>query len=116
MKRAPRDKARAISTNPLGPWLVTPDEIGDPQDLALRLWVNGALVQDGTTADMIFGVHHIVWYLSQFTALEPGDVVNTGTPAGVAMGRPGQPYLEEGDTMELEITGLGRQRQTMGQA
>jgi len=110
-------KGKSCETfNPLGPWLVTPDEISDPQDLALRLWVNGELVQDGTTADMIFGVHHIVWYLSQFTVLEPGDIVNTGTPAGVAMGRPGQPYLEKGDTVELEITGLGRQRQTMGQA
>ena len=96
--------------------MVTPDEVGDPQELALRLWVNGELVQDGTTADMIFGVHHIVWYLSQFTVLEPGDIVNTGTPAGVAMARPRQPYLEKGDTVELEITGLGRQRQTMGQA
>ncbi len=110
-------KGKSCETfNPLGPWLVTPDEVGDPQDLALRLWVNGELVQDGHTGDMVFGVHHLVWYLSQFTVLEPGDVVNTGTPAGVALGRPGQPYLRQGDTVELEITGLGRQRQKMGQA
>ena len=110
-------KGKSCETfNPLGPWLVTPDEVADPQDLALRLWVNGDAVQDGRTGDMVFGVHHLVWYLSQFTVLEPGDVVNTGTPAGVAMGRPGQPYLRKGDTVELEITGLGRQRQTMGQA
>jgi 2-keto-4-pentenoate hydratase/2-oxohepta-3-ene-1,7-dioic acid hydratase in catechol pathway len=110
-------KGKSCETfNPLGPWLVTPDEVGDPQDLALRLWVNGDLVQDGHTGTMVFGVHYLVWYLSQFTVLEPGDVVNTGTPAGVAMGRPGQPYLRQGDVVELEITGLGRQRQKIGQA
>jgi 2-keto-4-pentenoate hydratase/2-oxohepta-3-ene-1,7-dioic acid hydratase in catechol pathway len=65
---------------------------------------------------MIFGVHHLVWYLSQFVVLRPGDVINTGTPAGVALGLAGQPYLREGDLVELEIDGLGRQRQQMGQA
>ena len=111
------DKGKNCETfNPLGPWIGTADEIADPQALGLRLWVNGELRQDGSTADMIFGVHHVVWYLSQFMVLRPGDVINTGTPAGVAMGRPGEPYLRAGDVVELEIDGLGRQRQTVGQA
>ncbi|MER7362179.1 fumarylacetoacetate hydrolase family protein [Nonomuraea wenchangensis] len=111
------DKGKSCETfNPLGPWLVTADEVGDPQDLALRLWVNGELRQDGDTKNMIFDVAEIVRYLSQFMVLEPGDVINTGTPAGVAMGMPGQPYLRAGDVVELEIEGLGRQRQTVGQA
>jgi 2-keto-4-pentenoate hydratase/2-oxohepta-3-ene-1,7-dioic acid hydratase in catechol pathway len=102
--------------NPLGPWLVTTDEIADPQDLGLRLTVNGVKRQDGHTRDMIFPVHHIVSYLSQYMVLEPGDVINTGTPAGVALGLPGTPYLRPGDTVELGIDGLGDQRQTFGQA
>ncbi|SNT17212.1 2-keto-4-pentenoate hydratase/2-oxohepta-3-ene-1,7-dioic acid hydratase (catechol pathway) [Streptosporangium subroseum] len=111
------DKGKNCETfNPLGPWLVTADEVADPQALGLRLWVNGQLRQDGSTQDMIFGVHHLIWYLSQFMVLQPGDVINTGTPAGVALGRAGQPYLQEGDIVELEIDGLGRQRQTIGQA
>ncbi|WP_026214519.1 fumarylacetoacetate hydrolase family protein [Nonomuraea coxensis] len=111
------DKGKSCETfNPLGPWLVTADEVGDPQDLSLRLWVNGELRQDGDTKNMIFDVAEIVRYLSQFMVLEPGDVINTGTPAGVAMGMPGQPYLRAGDVVELEIEGLGRQRQTVGQA
>ncbi|MFI7609695.1 fumarylacetoacetate hydrolase family protein [Nonomuraea terrae] len=111
------DKGKSCETfNPLGPWLVTPDEVGDPQDLPLRLWVNGEPRQDGTTKDMIFDVAEVVRYLSQFMVLEPGDVINTGTPAGVAMGMPGQPYLRAGDVVELEIGGLGRQRQKVGQA
>ena len=111
------DKGKSCETfNPLGPWLVTADEVGDPQDLAMRLWVNGELRQDGNTKNMIFDVAEIVRYLSRFMVLEPGDVINTGTPAGVAMGRPDQPYLRAGDVMELEIEGLGRQRQTVGQA
>jgi 2-keto-4-pentenoate hydratase/2-oxohepta-3-ene-1,7-dioic acid hydratase in catechol pathway len=111
------DKGKSCETfNPLGPWLVTADEVGDPQNLAMRLWVNGELRQDGNTKNMIFDVAEIVRYLSQFMVLEPGDVINTGTPAGVAMGRPDQPYLRAGDVMELEIEGLGRQRQTVGQA
>ncbi|TDQ46573.1 fumarylacetoacetate hydrolase family protein [Actinorugispora endophytica] len=110
-------KGKSCETfNPMGPWLVTPDEVGDPQDLALRTWVNGELVQDGHSGNMIFGVHHIVWYLSRFMVLDPGDVINTGTPAGVALGRPGQPYLRPGDVMEVEVGGLGRQRQTLGAA
>ncbi|MFG2075988.1 fumarylacetoacetate hydrolase family protein [Nonomuraea maritima] len=111
------DKGKSCETfNPLGPWLVTPDEIGDPQDLPLRLWVNGEQRQDGSTKDMIFDVAEVVRYLSQFMVLEPGDLINTGTPAGVAMGIPGQPYLRAGDVVELEIGGLGRQRQEVGQA
>ncbi|MEV4565897.1 fumarylacetoacetate hydrolase family protein [Nonomuraea sp. NPDC049419] len=111
------DKGKSCETfNPLGPWLVTADEVGDPQNLAMRLWVNGELRQDGDTKNMIFDVAEVVRYLSRFMVLEPGDVINTGTPAGVAMGMPGQPYLRAGDVMELEIEGLGRQRQTVGQA
>ncbi|GGT03817.1 fumarylacetoacetate hydrolase family protein [Streptomyces chromofuscus] len=111
------DKGKSCETfNPLGPWLVTPDETGDPQDLALRLWVNGEPRQDGHTKNMIFGVHHIVWYLSQFMVLDPGDVINTGTPAGVAFGANDFPYLRAGDLVEAEIDRLGRQRHVVGQA
>ncbi|GAB1818773.1 fumarylacetoacetate hydrolase family protein [Herbidospora sp. RD11066] len=111
------DKGKSCETfNPLGPWLVTPDEVGDPQDLGLRLWVNGEPRQNGGTKNQIFGVHHVIWYLSRFMVLEPGDVVNTGTPAGVALGRGPQAYLRAGDVVEVEIDGLGRQRQRMGQA
>lgn len=110
-------KGKSCETfNPLGPWLVPADEIPDVQALRLSLSVNGEKRQDGTTADMIFGVHHIVWYLSQFMVLDPGDIINTGTPAGVAMGMPGQPYLRGGDVVELEVEGLGQQRQQFGQA
>ncbi|WP_229070701.1 fumarylacetoacetate hydrolase family protein [Actinoplanes sp. DH11] len=98
--------------NPLGPWLVTPDEVGDPQTLGLHLSVNGAVRQNGTTRNMVFDVAHLVWYLSQYMVLRPGDVINTGTPAGVALGLPGTPYLRSGDTVELSIAGLGTQRQT----
>ncbi|MFD4661120.1 fumarylacetoacetate hydrolase family protein [Kitasatospora sp. NPDC058444] len=98
--------------NPLGPWLVTPDEIGDVQALGLRLAVNGEARQDGDTKDMIFDVAYLVWYLSQYMVLRPGDVINTGTPAGVALGLPGTPYLRDGDVVELSIDGLGTQRQT----
>ncbi|MGH3646363.1 MAG: fumarylacetoacetate hydrolase family protein [Micromonosporaceae bacterium] len=112
------DKGKSCETfNPLGPWLVTSDEVGDPQHLALRLWVNGELRQDGHTKNMIFPVYEIVRYLSQFMVLEPGDLINTGTPAGVALGEPDpKPYLRAGDVVELEIDKLGRQRQTVGQA
>ncbi|MEV4162363.1 fumarylacetoacetate hydrolase family protein [Nonomuraea dietziae] len=111
------DKGKSCETfNPLGPWLVTADEVGDPQDLGMRLWVNGELRQDGNSKNMIFDVAEVVRYLSRFMVLEPGDVINTGTPAGVALGLPGQPYLKSGDVIELEIDGLGRQRQTVGQA
>jgi 2-keto-4-pentenoate hydratase/2-oxohepta-3-ene-1,7-dioic acid hydratase in catechol pathway len=111
------DKGKCCETfNPLGPYLVTPEELGDPQALELRLWVNGELRQDGSTAEMIFPVLAVLRYISQFMVLEPGDVVTTGTPAGVTMGRPGTPFLQPGDVMELEVTGLGRQRQVLGKA
>jgi 2-keto-4-pentenoate hydratase/2-oxohepta-3-ene-1,7-dioic acid hydratase in catechol pathway len=111
------DKGKNAATfNPFGPWLVTADEIADPQALGLRLWVNGELKQDGTTKDMVFDVAYLVWYVSQFMTLYPGDVINTGTPAGVALGLPGTPYLKPGDVVELEIDGLGRQTQTFGAA
>lgn len=112
------DKGKSCETfNPLGPWLVTPDEVGDPTRLGLRTWVNGTLCQDGNTQNMIFDVVTLLRYLSRFMVLYPGDLVNTGTPAGVAMGRPEpKPYLRAGDVVELEIDGLGRQRQGLVQA
>jgi len=95
--------------NPTGPWLVTPDEI-DVDDLRLRSWVNGEARQDSNTDDMIFDVRVIVHHLSQYVTLEPGDLILTGTPQGVAFG--GRfPYLRAGDVVEIEIDGLGRQRQ-----
>ncbi|MFE7329625.1 fumarylacetoacetate hydrolase family protein [Streptomyces sp. NPDC057565] len=102
--------------HPLGPWLVTPDEVGDPQKLLLTTRVNGTPRQHGTTGDMIFGVAHLLWYLSQYLVLEPGNVVNTGTPAGVALGLPDQPYLRPGDTVVLGVDGLGSQQQTFAAA
>jgi 2-keto-4-pentenoate hydratase/2-oxohepta-3-ene-1,7-dioic acid hydratase in catechol pathway len=111
------DKGKSCETfNPAGPYLVTPDDVGDPQRLGLRLWVNGTERQNGTTATMVFDVLELVRYLSHYMVLHPGDLVNTGTPAGVALGLPGNPYLRAGDVVELEIDGLGRQRQKMGQA
>jgi 2-keto-4-pentenoate hydratase/2-oxohepta-3-ene-1,7-dioic acid hydratase in catechol pathway len=109
-------KGKSCETfNPLGPWLVTPDEIealGGPQRLRLRSWVNGEPRQDSSTADMIFDVGTLIWHLSQFTVLEPGDVINTGTPPGVALsGR--FPYLKPDDLVEVEIDGLGHQRVRM---
>ncbi|MFD4673543.1 fumarylacetoacetate hydrolase family protein [Lentzea sp. NPDC058450] len=112
------DKGKNCETfNPLGPFLVPADEIADPQSLAMRLWVNGEIKQNSSTKNMIFSVAEIVRYLSQFLVLRPGDVINTGTPAGVALGQPEpKPYLRAGDVVELEIEGLGKQRQTLGQA
>jgi len=106
-------KGKSCETfNPLGPWLVTPDEVGDPGKLRLRSWVNGAPRQDSSTSDMIFDVPFLIWHLSQYTVLEPGDLINTGTPEGVALsGR--FPYLVRGDVVEVEIEGLGRQRSTV---
>ena len=93
---------------PTGPWLVTPDEV-DHSRLRLRSWVNGEPRQDSSTADLIFGVDYLIWHLSQFLVLEPGDLLLTGTPEGVALsGR--FPYLQAGDVVEIEIEGLGRQR------
>ena len=95
--------------NPTGPWLVTPDEV-DHGNLRLRSFVNGEPRQDSSTSDMIFSVEHIVWHLSQYLTLEPGDLVLTGTPQGVALS--GKfPYLRDGDVCEIDIEGLGRQRQ-----
>jgi len=109
------DKGKNCETfNPLGPWLVTADEVPDPQNLGLRLWVNGEKKQDGTTKDMAFGVAELVRYLSRFLVLYPGDVINTGTPAGVALGQSEpKPYLRAGDVVELEIDGLGHARQRL---
>lgn len=111
------DKGKSCETfNPLGPWVVTPDEVTDPQNLNLRLWVNDTLRQNGTTANMIFPIARVLRYLSHFMTLYPGDVVNTGTPAGVALGLPEHPYLTPGDTVTLEISGLGRARQELAPA
>ncbi|MDF9813424.1 fumarylacetoacetate hydrolase family protein [Streptomyces sp. SPB162] len=112
------DKGKNCETfNPIGPWLVTADDIPDPQALGLRLWVNGEPKQNGSTADQIFPVAEVVRYLSHFMTLYPGDVINTGTPAGVALGQPDpKPYLRAGDVVELEIDGLGRQRQVLADA
>ncbi|MCW3843580.1 fumarylacetoacetate hydrolase family protein [Micromonospora yasonensis] len=109
-------KGKSCETfQPLGPWLVTPDEITDPQALGLRSWVNGEVRQDSSTKDMIFSVALLVWHLSQYTVLDPGDLINTGTPQGVALsGR--FPYLAPGDVMEVEIDGLGRQRSVLRSA
>jgi len=97
---------------PLGPWFVTKDEIKDPQNLAIWSNVNGEKRQNGNTRNMIFDCRHLVWYLSQFFVLEPGDVIVTGTPAGVGLGRKVEPkYLQAGDVVELGIDGLGTQKQ-----
>lgn len=97
---------------PMGPWLVTADEI-DPGDLAMTLDVNGIRRQDGSTKTMIFGVATLVSYLSEIMMLEPGDVITTGTPPGVGMGMRPQVWLQDGDTMRLEVAGLGYQEQTV---
>lgn len=96
---------------PLGPWLITPDEIPDVQAMSMWLNVNGERRQSGSTRTMVFGVHFLVSYISHFMALEPGDVVTTGTPPGVGMGMKPPRYLRAGDVMELGIEGLGVQRQ-----
>ncbi|MCJ1697762.1 fumarylacetoacetate hydrolase family protein [Rathayibacter caricis] len=109
------DKGKSCETfNPLGPSLVPADEL-DPADLRLTLSVNGVVRQDGTTADMVFDPAYVVWYLSRFMVLHPGDLVNTGTPAGVALGLPGNPYLRAGDTVTLSIEGLGEAEQRFEQ-
>ncbi len=111
------DKGKSCETFcPLGPWVATKDEVPDPQSLSLRLSVNGDVRQNGTTAEMIFGVDYIVWYLSQFLVLEAGDLVITGTPPGVSLGHDDVPFLKAGDVLELSITGLGTQRNRLAQA
>ncbi|MDQ1155157.1 fumarylacetoacetate hydrolase family protein [Brevundimonas sp. SORGH_AS_0993] len=107
------DKGKGFPTfGPIGPWLVTADEVGDPQALSMWLDVNGQRMQTGSTATMIFPVAEIVAYCSQFMALEPGDIITTGTPPGVGLGQKPEPwYLKPGDVVTLGIDGLGEQRQ-----
>ncbi|RLK07389.1 fumarylacetoacetate hydrolase family protein [Ruegeria conchae] len=105
-------KGKSADTfGPIGPWLVTKDEIANPQDLPMYLEVNGHRFQDGSTNTMHFGVATIVSHLSQFMSLQPGDVISTGTPPGVGMGQKPETYLKPGDSIELGIQGLGVQRQ-----
>jgi 2-keto-4-pentenoate hydratase/2-oxohepta-3-ene-1,7-dioic acid hydratase in catechol pathway len=101
---------------PLGPWLVTRDEVPDPQNLSMWLEVDGHRYQDGSTRTMVFGVAHLVHYISQFMTLAPGDVISTGTPPGVGLGQKPPLYLRAGQVMKLCIEGLGTQQQRVGQA
>lgn len=111
-------KGKSCDTfGPIGPWLVTADEVGDPHDLAMWLKVNGETMQNGSTRTMIFGVPHLVSYLSQFMSLHPGDIISAGTPPGVGLGLKPPRYLKANDVVELGIEKLGVQRQTfIGQA
>ncbi|SFT67196.1 fumarylacetoacetate hydrolase family protein [Mesorhizobium sp. YR577] len=105
-------KGKSCDTfGPIGPWLVTKDEVPDPQNLKMWLTVNGEKVQDGSTKTMVYGVRYLVSYLSQFMSLHPGDIISTGTPPGVGMGMKPPRYLKAGDVVELGIEGLGQQRQ-----
>jgi len=106
------DKGKAFDTfGPIGPYIVTKDEIRDVQNLNLQLKLNGKIMQKGNTQNMVFGVGHLVSYLSFFMTLKPGDIITTGTPPGVGMGRKPQIFLKSGDEMELQIDGLGSQKQ-----
>ena len=109
------DKGKGCDTfGPIGPWLVTADEVADPQQLSMWLEVNGHRHQNGSTRTMVFGVAHLVSYISRFMTLYPGDLITTGTPPGVGMGHKPQPqYLKAGDKMKLGIQGLGEQNQTV---
>jgi 2,4-didehydro-3-deoxy-L-rhamnonate hydrolase len=109
------DKGKGCDTfGPVGPWLVTSDEVGDPQQLSMWLDLNGKRMQDGSTRTMIFGIAKLVSYLSEFMTLEPGDIITTGTPPGVGLGQKPEPfYLKAGDEMRLGIERLGQQRQTV---
>ena len=110
-------KGKSCDTfGPIGPYLVTKDEVPDPQDLSMTLDVNGQRMQNGSTKTMIFSVNHIVHYLSQFMSLNPGDVIATGTPPGVGLGMKPPMFLKSGDTMKLSIQGLGEQNQKCIQA
>jgi 2,4-diketo-3-deoxy-L-fuconate hydrolase len=100
-----------LTFGPIGPWLVTKDEVADPQNLSLWLDLNGKRVQNGSTRTMIFPIAKILSYMSQYMILEPGDIVTTGTPPGVGLGMKPPVYLKECDVMELGIAGLGQQRQ-----
>ncbi|WP_426663297.1 fumarylacetoacetate hydrolase family protein [Rhodanobacter aciditrophus] len=105
-------KGKSCDTfGPIGPWLLTADEVADPQNLAMWLEVNGHRYQNGNTRNMIFGVTELVSYISRYMTLQPGDIISTGTPAGVGLGQKPPRYLRPGDVMELGIDGLGRQRQ-----
>ncbi|CUH69416.1 Ureidoglycolate lyase [Thalassovita autumnalis] len=107
-------KGKSCDTfGPIGPWLVTRDEVADPQDLAMYLEVNGHRYQDGSTQTMHFDVATVISHLSQFMSLQPGDVISTGTPPGVGMGQTPETYLKPGDKMELGIAGLGVQKQNV---
>lgn len=108
-------KGKSADTfGPMGPWLVTRDEIANPQDLQMRLEVNGEQRQNGSTATMVYQVPFLVSYVSRFMSLQAGDVISTGTPPGVGMGmKPNPQYLKEGDVVTLEIAGLGNQRQVV---
>ena len=106
-------KGKSCDTfGPIGPWLVTKEEIADPQNLGMWLKVNGQTMQNGSSKTMVYGVAHVVSYLSQFMSLHPGDVISTGTPPGVGMGLKPPRYLKAGDVVELGIEGLGSQKQT----
>ena len=106
------DKGKAFDTfGPIGPYIVTKDEIKDVQNLNLQLKLNGKIMQKGNTQSMIFGVNHLVSYLSFFMTLKPGDIITTGTPPGCGIGRKPQIFLKSGDEMELQIDGLGSQKQ-----
>jgi 2-keto-4-pentenoate hydratase/2-oxohepta-3-ene-1,7-dioic acid hydratase in catechol pathway len=106
-------KGKSCDTfGPIGPWLVTKDEIPDPQNLKMWLTVNGQTMQDGSTTTMVYGVKYLVSYLSQFMSLHPGDVISTGTPPGVGLGLKPPRFLKPGDVVELGIEGLGTQKQT----
>jgi len=109
------DKGKGCDTfGPIGPWLVTADEVADPQDLDMWLEVNGRRFQTGNTKTMVFGVAHLVSYISRFMTLHPGDIISTGTPPGVGLGQKPDPlYLRAGDKMRLGISGLGEQSQTV---
>lgn len=110
-------KGKSADTfGPIGPWLVTRDEVADPQDLAMTLDVNGHRYQDGSTNTMHFGVATVISHLSQFMSLQPGDVISTGTPPGVGMGQKPETYLKAGDKVELAIAGLGTQSQNVKNA
>src|SRR5271170_5266890 len=110
-------KGKSCDTfNPLGPWLATPEEIADPANLAMSLSVNGESKQRGNTSTMIFNPAYLIHYLSQFMTLEPGDLISTGTPPGVGLGMKPPQYLKAGDVLDLEIEGLGNQRQVFANA
>jgi ureidoglycolate lyase len=110
-------KGKSADTfGPIGPWLVTRDEVADPQNLKMWLEVDGHRYQEGSTSTMVFGVRHLVSHISQFMSLQAGDVISTGTPPGVGMGQNPQIYLKEGQVMSLGIEGLGEQEQKAGQA